>query len=212
MVTIRPAQPTDATFLAWAMLCASRSHLPKGWFDIVLERPDADCIEFLRRLAVTQACSWWHYSRFHIAEVDGEPAATLCAFRAGDAYPLSVAAIAEVCYGFGWDSQTQNTMWSRGSYVFTCTFEDNDAAWTIENVATLPDHRKRGLAGALIRHVLRDGRAQGLDEAQITFLIGNDAAAGAYANAGFEFFGEKRSAEFAAATGAPGLCRYVRRL
>jgi translation initiation factor 4G len=212
MVTIRPAQPSDATFLAWAMLSASRSHLAKGWFDIVLERPEAECIEFLRRLAVTQARSWWHYSRFHIAEVDGVPAATLCAFRAGDAYPLSGAALAEVFDSFGWDAQVRNAMWSRGSYMFTCTFEDNDAAWTIENVATLPAHRKRGLAGALIRHVLRDGRAQGAGEAQITFLIGNDAAAVAYANAGFEFFGEKRSPEFAAATGAPGLCRYVRRL
>jgi GNAT superfamily N-acetyltransferase len=136
----------------------------------------------------------------------------LCAFRAGEAYPLSGAAIAQVCHSFGWDAQTQNTLWSRGSYVFTCTFQDNDAAWTIENVATLPGHRKRGLAGALIGHVLPEGRAQGLDEAQITFLIGNDAAAGAYANAGFEFFAERRSAVFAAATGAPGLCRYVKRL
>ena len=162
MVRIRPAQAYDATFLAWAMPSASRSHLPKGWFDIVLERPEADCIEFLRRLAVAQARSWWHYSRFHVAEVDGEPAATLCAFRAGDAYPLSGAAMAEVFDGFGWDEQVQNAMWSRVSHIFTCTFEDNDDAWTIENVATLPTHRKRGLAGALIRHVLPDRRVPGL--------------------------------------------------
>lgn len=60
--------------------------------------------------------------------------------------------------------------------------------------------------------MLPAGRAQRLDEAQITFLIGNDAAAAAYTNAGFEFFGEERSPEFAAAIGAPGLCRYVRQL
>ena len=40
------------------------------------------------------------------------------------------------------------------SYIFSCTFEPHDAAWTIENVATLPRFRKRGLAGELIRHVL----------------------------------------------------------
>ena len=76
-----------------------------------------------------------------------------------------------------------------------------------------PRYRKRGLAGGLIRHVLREGKRLGVAQvAQITFLIGNDAAAGAYANVGFEFSGEKRSPEFEAATGSPGLCRFVKRL
>ena len=29
-------------------------------------------------------------------------------------------------------------MWARGSYVFTCTLEDDEDFWTIENVATVP--------------------------------------------------------------------------
>jgi len=49
-------------------------------------------------------------------------------------------------------------------------------------------------------------------QAQITFLIGNDQAERAYANAGFEFAAERRSAEFEAATGVPGLRRYVKPL
>ena len=96
METIRPAEPRDADFLAWVILAATRSHVAKGWFDIVLARPEPQCLEYLKRLAVTPARSWWHYSRFHVAEVDGNKAPRLCAFRAGDAYPLSAAAMGEV--------------------------------------------------------------------------------------------------------------------
>ena len=212
-MTIRPATTADAPFLAWVILTAARSHLPRGWFDIVLDRPERDCLEFLTRLAVTEARSWWHYSRFYVAEVDGAAAAALCAFHGDDPYVQSGAAMAEVVTGYGGSATFDlDAIWARGSYIFTCTFEPAGDVWTIENVATLPQYRKRGLAGELIKHVLPEGKRLGRHEAQITFLIGNDAAAHAYANAGFEFFGEKRSPEFEAATGSPGLCRYVKRL
>jgi translation initiation factor 4G len=57
-----------------------------------------------------------------------------------------------------------------------------------------------------------DGRAQGFTRAQITFLIGNDAAEQAYAGAGFTFDDERRHPDFEAAVGAPGLRRLVRDL
>jgi ribosomal protein S18 acetylase RimI-like enzyme len=212
VTTIRPAERADAPFLAWVILTAARSHLERGWFDIVLDRPEGVCLEFLEKLAVTEARSWWHYSRFRVAEVAGAPAAALCAFRAGDAYPLSGAAMGEVCERNRWDQETQDAMWKRGSYIFTCTFEDNDDAWTIENVATLPRHRGRGLVVELIAHALTEGREQGRRAAQISYLIGNEPAARAYVAAGFTLDGERRSAEFLAATGAPGLCRVVKRL
>jgi hypothetical protein len=88
---IRPADPDDAPFLSWAMLTAARSHLPRGWFDIALKRTESECLAFLRALAVTQARSWWHYSRFHVAEVDGVPAAALCD-RCSDEFEAAVGA------------------------------------------------------------------------------------------------------------------------
>jgi GNAT superfamily N-acetyltransferase len=212
-VTVRPANENDAPFLAWVMLTAARSHLPRGWFDIVLDRPEPECLDFLTRLAVTEARSWWHYSRFYVTEVDGIAAAALCAFHGDDPYVQSGAAMAEVVAGYGGSAPFDlDAIWARGSYIFTCTFEPAGDVWTIENIATLPQYRKRGLAGELIRHVLPEGKRLGMHEAQITFLIGNDAAAHTYANVGFEFFDEKRSPEFASATGSPGLCRYVKRL
>jgi len=209
---IRPAVSTDAPFLAWAMLTAARSHLARGWFDIALARPEAECLEFLRHLAVTQARSWWHFSHFHVAEVAGVAAAALCAFHGSDPYVASGPAIDEVFASLGASKTESDALWARGSYIFTCTFEPHDAAWTIENVATLPRFRKNGLAGELIRHVLPKGRRLGMREAQITFLIGNDPAERAYANAGFEFAGERRSAAFEETVGVAGLRRYVKAL
>ena len=54
----------------------------------------------------------------------------------------------------------QNAAWGRGSYIFTCTFEDAPDAWMIENVATLPRYRGRGLAAELIAHVLPIGKRE----------------------------------------------------
>lgn len=155
---IRPAKPDDAPFLAWVVLTAARSHLARDWFDIALDRPEPECLVFLRALTVTRARSRWHHSRF------------------------------------------------------TCTFEPHGAAWTLENIATLPRYRKRGLASDLIRYVLPEGKRLGMDEAQITFLIGNDPAERAYANAGFQHAGDRRSTEFETATGVAGIRRYVEAL
>ena len=211
-VQIRPAQPHDADFLSWAILTAARSHREKGWFDIVLNRPEDACLEYLRRLTLTATRSWWHYSRFQIAEVDEQVAATLCAFRAGDGYPLSQPAMVEVARSLALSEHEQAAMWDRGAYLFTCVMESSDDLWTIENVATVPARRARGLAGALIEHALEEGREKGFGQAQITFLIGNDPAERAYAKAGFTFAGERRHQDFAAAVGAPGLRRFVRQL
>ncbi|MGH9717199.1 MAG: GNAT family N-acetyltransferase [Candidatus Acidiferrales bacterium] len=207
--SIRSAERDDANFLAWAILTASRSHLAKGWFDIVLEGPESTRLDYVRRLTLTSARSWWHYSRFWIAELDGAPAAALCAFRAGEAYPLSQSAMTEAARELGWGEAELRAIWQRGSYMFACTLEQDDA-WAVENVATRPEYRRRGLTGQLLEHAVREARRNGANLVQITFFIGNDAAEHAYAKAGFKFKDEKRDANFGAIAGAPGLRRFVR--
>src|SRR5262245_30617038 len=211
-IRTRSAQTSDAGFLAWVILTAARSHREQGWFDIVLDRPESECLDYLTRLTLTSTRSWWHHSRFRVAEVDGRPAAALCAFRAGDGYPLSQAAMVEVARSLAWSDDEQTAMWSRGAYMFTCVMESDDDLWTIENVATLPAHRRCGLARVLLDEALTEGRARGFARAQITFLIGNDKAERAYARAGFMFDDERRHPDFEAAVGSPGLRRFVREL
>jgi len=209
---IRPAQPQDAQFIAWATQAANRSHVEKGWFDIALDRPESDCLEFIRRLALTEVRSWWHYSLFLIAEVEGHAAAALCRFRAGDAFPLSVPAMTEVVRSYGWGDAELEAIWRRGMFAFTCIMPGGDDRWTIENVATRPEYRGQGLVDILIDRALEDGRLRGLRQAQISFLIGNVPAERAYARAGFRFADEKRHPDFEAACGSPGMRRFTRDL
>jgi len=211
-VTIREGRREDAPFLAWAILTASRGHLSRGWFDFALSRPECECLAFLGRLAVTRTPSLWHYSCFSIAEVDGSPVAAVSALRAADAYPTSPIAIAETAEALGLPLDERARIWERGQYAFTCTIPPNDACLIIENVATLPTFRRRGCIAALLAQAVESGRAQGLHEAQITFLIGNDSAERAYLKAGFRFASESRHPDFQEIAGSPGLRRFVRAL
>ncbi|MGH9688728.1 MAG: GNAT family N-acetyltransferase [Candidatus Acidiferrales bacterium] len=210
--SIRTATPSDSDFLGWAILIAARSQLDKGWFDIVLEGTESARLNFLRRLTLTSARSWWHYSRFFVAEIDGARAAALSAFRAGEAYPLSQAAMSEVAKELGCSEAEKQAMWKRGAYIFGCTLDTDQDAWTIENVATAPRYRGRGIAGQLLDHAIAEAQRNGAHRAQVTFLMGNDAAERAYSKAGFMLADERQDAAFEAACGAPGLRRYTRDL
>jgi translation initiation factor 4G len=211
-VTIRAAREEDAPFLAWAALTSTRSHLATGWFDIVLARPEAECLAFLRQLARTPTRSWCHFSRALVLEVDGMPAVAVSAFSGSETWPLSERAIAEASESMGISEDEQKAMSARGSYIFTCIMGGGDDSWTIENVAAQPAHRGCGLAPRLVREALAVGRAQGFREAQLSVLIGNDVAERAYAKAGFSVVEEKRHPDFEAVTGSPGMRRMVAKL
>ena len=86
------------------------------------------------------------------------------------------------------------------------------ASWVVENVATLPEFRRRGLTDALIKATLDRGRAKGFTLGQISVFIGNEPAKQAYLKAGFEVKDEKRDAEFEADMGSPGFERLLQPL
>jgi ribosomal protein S18 acetylase RimI-like enzyme len=210
---IRWASREDAGFLAWAILAATRSHLKKGWFEIVLDKSEPFCLNYLRALTRTPSPSWWHYSRFLVAEVNGTPAAALAAFRAGDGYPLSQAAMSEVAQSLGVTDAEQTAMWQRGAYIFTCTIDaGHDDDWAIENVATLPEYRGRRLATRLLERALDEGRRAGFHQARIPVMIGNESAERAYFKVGFRVAAEKRDPTFETASGSPGLRLLTRQL
>ena len=112
----------------------------------------------------------------------------------------------------GWGEKELGEAWTRGAYVFTCTTPESQDLWTIENVATRPKSRGRGLAGALLGQAFERGRERGYGAAQLSFVIGNRPAEWAYLKAGFSLAEERRHPQFEAVTGAPGLKRLVRPL
>lgn len=205
--SIRPARPDDAAFIARTVLAAQRGPLPRGWIDIALDRPEPDCLDFMTRLAVAQTKSWYHVTHFLIAEVEGRPAAALCALPASGTVAAARAAIEEVAAATGIDAAS---MVARGSYARNCWVQGGEGDWLIEHVATDPAYRGGGLAQALIARAVAEGKAAGYAQASITFVIGNDAAERCYTKAGFSFAEERRDAAFEALTGTPGFRRFAR--
>jgi ribosomal protein S18 acetylase RimI-like enzyme len=208
--TIRRARPDDADFIGWTILAAQRGHRPRGWFDIALDWPEPLCRAFVRRIALAPSPSWWHTSHFLIAEVDGRPAAALCALPAAGSGNDARVAMTEVANAVELDAAEMQAIRQRGSYVARCWIPGDDGNWFIEHVAAQPSHRGRGLVQALLDRALAAGKAAGCKRASIVFYIGNEAAERCYAKAGFVFAEEKRHPEFEALTGAPGFRRFER--
>ncbi|UGY17574.1 GNAT family N-acetyltransferase [Bradyrhizobium septentrionale] len=205
--SIRPARSADATFIARIVLAAQRGPLSRGWTDIALDRPEPECLDFMARLAIARVRSWYHVAHFLIAEVDGVPAAALCALPASGTVVAARAAIAEVAPQIGADPAA---IVARGGYARNCWVQGGEGDWLIEHVATEASHRGGGLVQALIGRALADGKAAGFAQASISFVIGNEAAERCYAQAGFSFAEEKRDTAFEALTGAPGFRRFAR--
>ena len=78
---IRRGTADDAEFIAWVMFSSSRSHLTRGLWDVMIGADEAGCLDYLRRLALAEPRSLYHYESFLIAEVAGERAAALCGFE-----------------------------------------------------------------------------------------------------------------------------------
>jgi GNAT superfamily N-acetyltransferase len=209
-MTIRSARPEDAGFIARTILSSQRGYRQRGWFDVALGWPEAQCLDFVARIATARAVSMWHVSQFLIAEIDGKPAAALCALPAAGTGPAAWRAIEEVAAVTGLAASELESIRQRGAYPRGCWVQGGEGDWMIEYVATDPAYRGRGLVQALIARALDKGRDAGFSRATISFLIGNDPAERAYAKAGFVFADEKRDPTFEALIGAPGFRMFAR--
>ena len=209
---IRRARFNDAKFIARTILSAQRGHVSRGWFDIALDWPEPRCLAFIERIVTAHTQSWWHVSQFILADVEGEPAAGLCAMPAAGTVSAGRMAIKEAAERSGLNASEVAAIFQRGAYAASCWLQGGEADWLIEHVASLPIYRGRGLVQALIDHALSMGKAAGFERASITFLIGNEAAQRCYAKAGFAFVEEKRHPDFESITSASGFRRYVRNI
>ena len=204
---IRQGRADDAAFIAHTVLLAQRGPRPLGWFDFALAQAEPRVLDFLTKLAVAKPRSWYHVSQFLVAEVEGRPAAALCAMPAREIRDTMRAAIEQVASSSGLRAAD---IFTRGAYARPCWVQGGEEDWLIEHVASRPSARGRGLVQALIAQALSAGRDAGFSNASISFLIGNDAAERCYAKAGFTFAEEKRDTAFEALTGSPGFRRFAR--
>lgn len=212
-VSVRQAQRGDADFLAWVMLTASRSHLKRGMWDLIIGADSQECLRYLARPAMTEPRSLYHSENFVIVEIDTQPAAALCGFEMrSDTWALVAEAMVAVRRDLGWTPGNVAAWEQRVAPIWTCFPDDAGADWIIENVATKPKHRGQGAASTLVDEVLRTGTERGHRLAQITTYIGNDCARSVYKKSGFHFSDEKCCNEIAMLLVTPGFMRFRRKL
>jgi len=209
---IRPAQPEDASFLAWVILISGRAHVQQGIWEVILGGTEQECLTFLQLLTITQTPHLFHHSCFLIAEVGGHPVAGLGGYDPKPlGYPTLRKATKEVVYKIGFSGPDPEAM-KRFQGVLSCIPEDVEGAWVVDSVATVPEFRRQGITSKLLEKMLERGRSQGFRRAQINIYIGNIPAQRLYEKHGFRIMDEKRHPDFEKEIGSPGMARLLRDL
>ena len=205
-VRIRAAAPEDAAFLAKVISLAGRSHGRVSSYDYLFPGSPEDRLAAIERLTLADERTPFHYSGFRIAEVAGMPAAGLTAFSARQ---VSARRIVLALEETGWDLDHIAEATERYAPIQStaAAWPDPENGWIIEHVATLPEFRRRGLADLLLDEAIAEGRRAGCSPIQLTLMIGNEPARRAYEKHGFRVVAEKRSPEFEALMGSPGVWR-----
>jgi len=206
-VELRPARAADAPFVADVLLWAARGHLARGPWDLAF--PDKrERTRVLAQLAGGSEPSWCHHTAFQIAEADGVAGSALCAFEPtaiGDvtlARPMGAALQA-----LGWPRERIGALATVFDPYLRCFPAMPAGTWIVENVGTRPELRRKGLLARLLDRALEMGRERRIATAQISCLIGNDAAQRAYEGAGFRVVEERKDPAFEAMLGVPGFAR-----
>jgi translation initiation factor 4G len=204
-VRIVEAAPEHAPFIAWVGLTAFRSHLERGFWDFMLDGNEAYKLRYLEALATTEQLHWAHYSTFIVAEVDGRPASALCGYIDEElgGPTLRIAGI-EANEKTGRTEEEAVACFQRAQSIMNVIPEHTAGAWIVENVATLPEFRRKGLCDRLMEEILERGRRRGATVSDISIFIGNDSAQRAYEKCGFAVLAEKRDTEFESVYRTPG--------
>jgi len=205
-ISIVEATVDHSPFLARVVLAASRSQLKRGPFDIAFQIDEAELLDILEWAVLSDLVCNCHFSKFLVAEADGEPIGALAAVDPGepDLMPLG-AALSDAYCGLGYDEAELPAVMARIEAVSTCFPPANPGTWIIEWVAVEPSHRGRGVCGLLMARILAMGADRGLSRTQISTYIGNDSAVAAYEKAGFQVETRRRDQGFDSLLRVPGM-------
>jgi ribosomal protein S18 acetylase RimI-like enzyme len=198
-----------ASFIAWVILAAFRSHLERGFWDFIRPGTDPEILRYLEALTMSKAPHFAHLPLFIVAEVDGEPAAALSGYFDEEHGGMRLFAGMEEVDAVIGEVPDPNEV-GRAMTIMPVLPEHAPGAWIVESVATRPEFRRRGLVDALMQEIMERGRRRGATVSDISVFVGNDSAQRAYEKAGYKVVDEKTHPKFEAVYKTPGI-RALRR-
>jgi ribosomal protein S18 acetylase RimI-like enzyme len=201
---IRPAMSDDGIEVAQLMYISSISPVRNALYDLMFPGTAEQRLEQLRGLYLADACSWFHFSHYLVAEVNGEVAAALCGYSEPEAGRLKLA---EALIEIGWDGQEGIAFAERMEPILRVYPTFADDVWIIENVATFQQYRRMGLINSLLKEIVEAGRDNGYVKVGLGMMIGNTPARKAYEKIGFKVAEEYTDGSFEELFGCPGMAR-----
>jgi ribosomal protein S18 acetylase RimI-like enzyme len=206
---LRNAEPNDARFLAWLILTAGRAHVGRGIWEVILNLPEDDCLNFLEVLTTTSAPHLFHHSCYLIAETGSGPVSGFGGYDPDIlGYPRLMEVLPEVFRKSG-RLPTREMAAGESPRITACIPPSIKGAWVIDSVATLPAFRRKGIVDKLLDHILNTGREKGYRQAEILIYIGNIPAQRAYEKHGFRLLDKWPDPYFEKEIGSPGMARLV---
>lgn len=189
-VLFRAAEPRDANALAKLIYMADLAHYGVSGYSISLGGTQEHQLDQLQKLTMTQARSWFHWSHFEVAEMEGCAVGAIAGFDKPRGDEVMVEALREI----GWNREAVASLEERLADLYSAFPNEPEGFWTIDHVAVMPEIRGRGVARHLLDQVLDRGRELGFRKAKVDVFEGNTAARALYESAGFrlqETFGEE---------------------
>jgi translation initiation factor 4G len=210
-IKIVNAREEHVPFVAWVILTAARSHLPRGAWDLYIDSTEQATLAYLETLCATEKWHFGSWKNFIIAEVDGKPAAGLSGYFEEECGGTAIMeAMNDTNAKLGRTPEEHQAGWERFGSMLRLIPQHVPRTWIVEWVATAPEFRRRGLIDTLMGEILDTGRSKGATTSDIGVLIGNDPAQRAYEKNGFALVQEQTDEEFEAAYGSAGM-RLLRR-
>ena len=200
-IKIRKATIDDSKLLAWGVLDSWRAGKAIGLFDLIFTpSDDAELLERLRQLSVTQTKSYCHYSNFIIAEIGGEAAGILCGYEPRIAtHDIFSKALYELGCNEGYEKRI-------AAYML-CAPEIDRKTWVLDFMEVKPEFQSLETLKELIQKSLLTARLKGYRKAQTMVEIGSVETRLVYEKLGFVFEDEKRAEYYKEVFGRPGIMR-----
>jgi ribosomal protein S18 acetylase RimI-like enzyme len=206
---IRPAAPEDVSKVTQLMCMAAKSPKDISLYDIMFPGSMDQRLKVLGKLFNTSARSFYHYSHYLVATIEGRVAGSLCAYNELEA---GAQILREAFSEIGFSREEGRAMFERMQPFFRVNFPHPEDAWIVEHVAVFPKFRGNGIVQLLLDQVLQEGRDLGYRHAELGMLIGNTSAQRAYEKAGFVAAEERTDPEFERIFKSPGMVRMVKEL
>ena len=201
---IRPARPEDVKAAAQLLYVSELAVARASVYDFIFPGSMEERLEKIAWLYLNGYETVNHYSNYRVAEIDGEAASILgISVSEDDRLSHWLSAFKRMGYS---RLQFAAMLW-RIRFYWRVDIRFPGNVLIIGNVATFPEHRRRGAAGALLEDALEGARREGYNEVQLSLMIGNDAAHKAYEKAGFEMVQTKTSPALEEKLGCAGYHR-----